>query len=131
MCKTAAVQGAVYLTTGLWPVFHYKSFAAVTGPKTDVWLVRTVGLLLGVTGYALLEASRREPAREIRQTGAGFALALAAVDVVYASRGTIRKVYLADAALELAFAAGWLRSCFRATEFHTASGKAAKASENE
>ena len=35
-----AAQGALYVVTGVWPLLHMASFEAVTGPKTDDWLVR-------------------------------------------------------------------------------------------
>ena len=38
-----ASQGAFYLAAGLWPIVHRSSFERATGPKTDFWLVRTVG----------------------------------------------------------------------------------------
>ena len=40
-------EGVYFFLTGLWPVVHLPSFIAVTGPKRDLWLVRTVGLLIG------------------------------------------------------------------------------------
>ncbi|VTR52312.1 Uncharacterised protein [Sphingobacterium thalpophilum] len=39
------IQGIYYCLTGIWPVIHISSFMAVTGPKTDLWLVKMVGLL--------------------------------------------------------------------------------------
>lgn len=39
-------QGLFYLTSGIWPLIDMPSFEAVTGRKTDKWLVKTVGLLL-------------------------------------------------------------------------------------
>ncbi|MGQ0534782.1 MAG: hypothetical protein ACT4PT_01775 [Methanobacteriota archaeon] len=35
----ASVQTAYYLAMGGWPLVHRASFEAVTGPKTDDWLV--------------------------------------------------------------------------------------------
>jgi hypothetical protein len=52
----ATTQAAYYLMTGLWPLFHRRSFEAVTGPKTDYWLVRTVGVLVAAIG-----GGRRSP----------------------------------------------------------------------
>jgi hypothetical protein len=110
-----AVQGTLYVLTGLWPLLHMASFEAVTGPKTDDWLVHTVGLLLAVIGTVLLGACRRHSDdRLFILLAAGTALVLAAVDVFYVARGAISSIYLFDAAIELAFAsilsAGWLRS---------------------
>lgn len=49
--------GTYYVVTGLWPLIHLTSFEAVTGPKTDDWLVHMVGLLAASIGLALLHAS--------------------------------------------------------------------------
>jgi hypothetical protein len=39
-------QGTYYAATGLWPILWMRSFEAVTGPKQDHWLVKTVGALV-------------------------------------------------------------------------------------
>jgi hypothetical protein len=46
MVRLAARQGVYYLLTGVWPLPSIGSFQRVTGPKTDLWLVRTVGVLV-------------------------------------------------------------------------------------
>ena len=53
-------QGGYYMATGLWPIVHFRSFEAVTGPKVDDWLVRMVGLLAATIGTALLLAAQRK-----------------------------------------------------------------------
>jgi hypothetical protein len=104
--KVALVQGLYYLATGLWPIFHIKSFLLVTGPKADLWLVKTVGILVAVIGAVLLSASRsRRISEEIILLAAGSALGLAIIDVVYARQSS--SVYLADAAAELCLVALW------------------------
>lgn len=101
-------QGAYFAATGLWALVDLDSFQAVTGPKTDLWLVKTVGVLVLVIGAVLLLASRRERVGlEITLLGAGSAMALAAIDVVYATRGTISPIYLADAVAEVAIGLAW------------------------
>ena len=47
------VQGIYYTLTGVWPLVHVRSFLAVTGPKTDLWLVKTVGVLVAVIGVVI------------------------------------------------------------------------------
>jgi hypothetical protein len=37
-----------------------RSFLAVTGPKTDLWLVKSVGILIAVIGAALVVAGMNE-----------------------------------------------------------------------
>ena len=104
----AIVQGLYYLVTGVWPLVHMPSFIAVTGPKTDLWLVRTVGVLVTVLGAVLIAASRtRRLTPEIVMLAVGSALGLAAVDLRYALAGRISAVYLADAAVELALSLLW------------------------
>lgn len=104
----AVAQGAFYLATGLWPIIHLPSFEAVTGEKTDKWLVKTVGALIAVSGAAMTVAGlRRRVTPEIALLAAGSASALAAVDVHYTRRGIIPPVYLLDAAAETVLIAGW------------------------
>lgn len=87
-----------------------RSFVAVTGPKTDYWLVRTVGALLAVIGGGLLLASRRNPIPpEIVLIGAVVPVALAVVDLVSVALQVISPIYLADAAVELVIAGLWSR----------------------
>lgn len=99
-------QSLLYLVTGPWPLLHMASFEAVTGAKTDDWLVHTVGLLLAVIGGVLLAASRRPSIdRLFLLLAIGTALALAAVEIFYVSRGAISRIYLLDTGIELVFAA--------------------------
>jgi len=106
--RLALAQGAFYFTTGVWPLLHLTSFLAVTGPKTDLWLVQTVGALLAVFGAALVLAARRDRLTpEWRLLAAAFALVLATVDIVFVARGTISPIYLADAAIEIPLAIAW------------------------
>jgi hypothetical protein len=104
--RIAWIQGLYYLVTGVWPIIHIQSFLIVTGPKVDLWLVKTVGVLITVIGGVLLSASRaRRITDEIILLAAGSALGLAIIDVVYARH--ISSVYLADAAAELCLVALW------------------------
>jgi hypothetical protein len=111
--RLIAFQAAYYLATGLWPLVHLPSFEAVTGPKTDDWLVHMVGLLAGVIGAALgvAAAHDRHRAPEIVVLAAGAALAFAGIDLWYVLNGPISAIYLADALIELALLFGltWTR----------------------
>lgn len=103
--RLGQVHGAYYLVTGLWPLLSMRTFEAVTGPKTDRWLVRTVGLLAAVIGWSLLSGGTRTADRTLP---VGTGLAFASIDTWYVARGTISRIYLADALVELALVAGWL-----------------------
>jgi hypothetical protein len=108
LSAVATVQGVFYLATGVWPLVHIDSFQSVTGPKTDLWLVDTVGLLVAVIGGVLLiAAARRRVTAEVGLLAVGAALALAGIDVVFVNRGAILPVYLADAAVEAMLVTWW------------------------
>jgi hypothetical protein len=100
-------MAAYYITTGVWPLLHLRSFEMLTGPKTDRWLVHMVGALALTNGIVIGIGARRE--RDPLQTTALAVLsatAFAAIDVIYVARGRIRPIYLADAVVEMAFVAG-------------------------
>jgi hypothetical protein len=90
---------------GLWPLLHMRSFEAVTGPKADRWLVRTVAGLMVANGVVQWRA---EPSSDglaaARRIGLGTALTLGTIDVTCAAPHRISRMYLVDAALE----AGWV-----------------------
>jgi hypothetical protein len=126
---TALGQGAFWLATGLWPLAHYDSFEAVTGPKEDDWLVKTIGGLIAIVGGTLLAAGwRGRVTREIALLGAASATALAWADVYFVAKGRISKVYLLDALAEAPFLAGWTAFALRARrERRVAAGAPARA----
>ena len=96
---------AYYAVTGLWPIVSMRSFEAVTGPKTDRWLVKMVGALAMANAGALAFGLRRENvAAETIALGVMSAIAFAAIDITYVARRRIRPVYLADAAVEMLLA---------------------------
>ena len=105
----ATVQAAYFGLTGIWPIVHMPSFLAVTGPKHDLWLVRTVGVLIVAVATPLAMAAwRGTVVPEVFALAVASSAALAIIDVVYVARGTIRKIYLADAAAELVLLAAWV-----------------------
>jgi UDP-N-acetylmuramyl pentapeptide phosphotransferase/UDP-N-acetylglucosamine-1-phosphate transferase len=104
----ALAQGLYYAASGAWPLLSMRSFESVTGPKADKWLVRTVGGLVAVIGAVLSSAAaRRRVHSEVVLLGVATAASLAAIDVVYATRGRISKIYLLDAFAEIALIGAW------------------------
>ena len=109
--RLATLQGLYFLVTGIWPLASRESFERVTGPKADFWLAQTVGILVASIGSVLLLGARRRRVNvELEVLGAASAVGLGLVDVVFALRGRIAKVYLLDAAIEGAIAVGWMRA---------------------
>jgi hypothetical protein len=110
----AVAQGAFYVATGVWPIVHLRSFEAVTGPKPEGWLVKTVGALIAVVGGTLLAAGlRRRVPPELMLLATGSAASLAAVDLVYSPQ-RISPVYLLDAVAEGVLLTGWCVAAARA-----------------
>jgi hypothetical protein len=99
-------QGAYYLVTGLWPLLHIRSFMAVTGPKTDVWLVKTVSLLLSAIGADLIWARQRPTA--ISGLALASCFSLGAIDVYYSLKGRISRIYLLDGLIQGMLALFWV-----------------------
>ncbi len=106
-------HGLFNIVTGLWPVVHIRSFETVSGPKVDRWLVRTVGALTAANGLAQLTARGPEQ-RLSAQVGLGTSTVLAAVDVRYGAMGRISRIYLLDAAVQLAWVVAWTMTLRRA-----------------
>jgi hypothetical protein len=94
---------------GLWSVVGKRSFQAISGPKVDYWLVRTVGGLLTVVGAVIAMADvRGRITPEIRWLAIGTSAVLTVIDVVYTARNRIRRIYLLDAVANVALIGGWL-----------------------
>ena len=109
MSKLALAHGSFFVITGIWPILSLSTFEAVTGEKTDDWLVHSVGLLLTVIGAVLVRAGVRKRVRsDVVLLAIGAACAMAAIDIVYAARGVISPIYYADAGIEILFVVGWI-----------------------
>jgi hypothetical protein len=108
--RLLAFQSGYYGVTGIWPILHLPSFEAITGPKTDDWLVHMVGLLAAAIGVVLGVATARNRVRspEVVLLAATSAAAFAAIDLWYGSSGRISPVYLADAGLQICLIGGLL-----------------------
>ena len=112
--RLARIQAGYFIATGLLPLVSMRVFEAITGPKTDRWLVKTVGLLVTAIGSGLALAShRRQVSPELALVAAGSAGAVAAIDTVYVAKRRISPVYLIDAVIEAAIVTAWLRSWSR------------------
>lgn len=109
--SVAPAHAAYYLVTALWPLLSIGTFQKVTGPKTDLWLVKTVGVLVGVIGLVVgLAGARRREEPEIQLLAVGSALGLAGIDVVYVARRRISRIYLLDAVVEVLLVGAWARA---------------------
>jgi hypothetical protein len=103
------LQSYFYLLCGIWPLVHIHSFMYISGPKVDIWLVKTVGVLISIIGLTILSAAQNKRLdSEIFILAFFTAASLAVIDVVYVFKGVISSVYLIDAAIEIILAGAWL-----------------------
>jgi hypothetical protein len=103
------IQGFYYLITGFWPIIHMNSFVEVTGPKVDIWLVKTFGMLIAVCGIAFiigaLQSKFNKPLFTLAILGAiGFIL----FEVYYVWTKIISIIYLADAVFQFVLLFFWV-----------------------
>lgn len=106
LCYT---QGIYTLLTAIWALVDIHSFMQITGPKTDIWLVKTVATLLLPIGACLLfGVFIREDRWMVLLLGATTALGLVIIDFYYTLHKTISNIYLLDGCLEFLFLVGWI-----------------------
>jgi hypothetical protein len=110
----AILQGSYYVATGLWPLLNMASFEAVSGPKTDDWLVKTVGVLVTIIGSVLIYAGlRAQIGLPIGLLAIASAAGLAGIDFFYAMRGVIWPIYMLDGVGEVVLIVLWLLAISR------------------
>ena len=105
----SAIQGVYTVLTALWPLVHIESFFKVTGPKTDIWLVKTVAAILIPLGLCFLLAYRIQRDHWIIiLAGITTSVALASIDFYYTGNHTIKWVYALDGVMQTIFLIIWL-----------------------
>ena len=102
-------QAIYFFTTGVWPLLNIKSFEAVTSPKTDKWLVKTVALMIVAVSITIgVGVYRGRLSLEIGLLAICCSTFLTIIDVMYSLKGVISKIYLADALPEIFLIFSWL-----------------------
>ena len=103
------VQGMYTLVTALWAIVDINSFMAITGPKTDTWLVKTVAVLLIPFAICFLLGVRSNTdGFLIIVLGLTSAMGLIFIDFYYSMNGTISRIYQADGVLQAIFFLLWI-----------------------
>jgi hypothetical protein len=102
------IQGIYYLITGIWPIVSLTTFYMVTGPKTDGWLVKTVGVLTSLIGLTIILAGAQDIKSIAFFLGVTSTAAFLLIDLVFVVRSQISAIYLWDALLQGVLGAGWL-----------------------
>lgn len=102
-------QGVYTFITAVWPIVHIESFMEVSGYKTDVWLVKTVAILLLAIALCLfVSIYSRNDNFPVAVLALSTAIGLAYVDFFYVFTDTIPAVYAADGIAEVVIAIAWM-----------------------
>ncbi len=102
-------HAAYDLVTGIWPVFGIESVQKVSGRKTDIWLVKTVTLLILVVGATIGSAGlKKRVTPEIAGLAIGSSAALTTIDPIYVRQRRISPVYLLDGLANVVLITGWV-----------------------
>lgn len=108
MTLVALVQGFYYLITGIWPIIHMDSFLKVTGPKTDLWLVKTIGALIIVISSGLIYAGITNQFNPpIILIAIASTVGFIVVELVYVFKHVISPIYAADAVAQFGLLVWW------------------------
>ena len=103
------IHGSYIFLTAIWPLVDVESFMIVTGYKTDIWLVKTVGaLLLPIALCMLVHVIIETDYRPAIVLSMSTATAFVAVDFYYALNDVIGDIYLVDGFIELMFLLSWI-----------------------
>lgn len=101
-------QGVYSLLTASWGLIDIESFMAITGPKADVWLVKTVSVLIIPISLCLLSyLITRSGFTQVAIVGITSAIGLGTIDFYYSLRDVISKVYLGDGFMQVLFLLMW------------------------
>jgi hypothetical protein len=106
---TLFLQTIYYLVTALWPLVHIQSFIEITGPKTDIWLVKTVAVLLLAMSIAFITALwYKKYDHPVISLAVSCCVVLIIIDCHYVLNNTISNVYLLDALAEIFLLILWI-----------------------
>jgi len=103
------IQGIYTFVTACWALVDIQSFMVVTGPKTDIWLVKTVALLLLALSLGYLAAwYRKSISLPLVIINLSSAAGLVFIDFYYPFNDIISSVYMLDGVVQVIFLSIWL-----------------------
>ena len=103
------IQGIYTLFTAIWPIVDIDSFMVVTGYKTDIWLVKTVGALLIPVAICLISflfiQTDKRPAFFL---GSFTSVAFISIDFYYVLTDVVSDIYMVDGFVQIVFLLSWV-----------------------
>ncbi|HXR84668.1 MAG TPA: hypothetical protein VN722_10185 [Hanamia sp.] len=108
------IQSIYYFLTAAWGLFDIQSFMQLTGPKTDVWLVKTVSLLLLAISFSFIANlfTKTHPL-PVAILAIACCLFLAAIDFYYSTKKIISFIYAIDGIIEIILLSFWIVIIFK------------------
>ncbi|HET9745009.1 MAG TPA: hypothetical protein VFP97_04795 [Chitinophagaceae bacterium] len=102
------IQTIYYLITAVWALVDIRSFISITGPKTDIWLVKTVAvLLLCVCACFATSLLIKKDSPPVNVLAISCCIGFLIIDCYYSFNNIISDVYLFDAGVELILLVCW------------------------
>lgn len=103
------VQGIYIFLTAIWGLIDINSFMVVTGPKTDIWLVRTVSFCLLPYSFICfyLYSNPKKLSHLFILCMISMGIGLIIIDIYYFEQKVIKWVYLIDAFFQVLFLMIW------------------------
>jgi hypothetical protein len=108
------IQTVYYFITAVWALVDIQSFMQITGPKTDIWLVKTVSvLLLAISLCFFVNLFIKTNPWPVIILAVSCCICLAFIDFYYAGKQTISAVYFLDGIAQILLLVAWLFIIFK------------------
>lgn len=104
------IQGLYWLFIGLWGMINSHSLERVTNIMvTDIWLVKTVSILIIVISLSLLSGVKsKEQTMPVILLAITGCIGLAGIDFYYSETRVISPAYLMDGIVQILFFIAWI-----------------------
>ena len=107
------IQCIYTFITAVWSLVDIESFMLVTGYKTDIWLVKTVGaILVSISLCMTTHLFIRTDHLPVVILAIFSSIGFICIDFYYALNDIISNVYLADGFAQILFLLGWFYLLF-------------------
>jgi hypothetical protein len=104
-----SIQSLYCFITAVWPIIHIESFMEVTGYKTDIWLVKTVGaLLIPVSICLFMHLFIKTDKRPAVALASLTCVAFICIDFYYALNDVISDIYQLDGVIQILLLIAWI-----------------------
>lgn len=108
------LHGIYLMITALWALLFLNSFVKITGIKTDIWLVKTIAILLLPYSLLFMWKSTHTPKLPVVNVVAVMlCMGLTTINAYYYAEGVLGTFYMIDAWIEIFLSVWWLCDIYR------------------